>query len=609
MTDEDRPEFDGLGHAKRLTTRPGVYRMLNAREEIIYVGKAHNLRKRVSSYFSRPVDSPKTQAMLRHVRNIEVTVTRTEDEALVLESTLIKQHRPRYNVALRDDKSFPYVHLSNHEFPQISFRRGRSLPGKYYGPYPSAAAVRDTLSSIHRIFRLRQCDDPYFSNRSRPCLQYQIKRCSAPCVGYISAEDYARDVADATDLLQGRSDKLVNTLAERMEAAAQALEFERAAVFREQIAAIRRLMGKHHVSGGARNADVIHAGQRGSEAAVVVLSVRGGIMQGHHSFYPSAPAGTEVEELLSAFLGQYYLEREPPREIIVPTTLEEAALYERQLSERAGHRIRIRSRVRGQRSQWLQLAHDTLKQALDSRVASHGQVEKRLQALKEALQLETLPQRLECFDISHTRGESAVASCVVFSGGVADKSSYRRYNIEGIQPGDDYAAIHQAVLRRFSRVVKEAGQLPDVLLIDGGKGQLKSATQALAEVPLELSAVVGVSKGPERRAGEEELWLPGANQPHILAADSPALHLIQEIRDEAHRFAITGHRGRRAKQRTRSELEEIPGLGPRRRQALLKAFGGVKRIGRASIDELRAVEGVSSALAERIYAHFHGANE
>ncbi|MDX1496048.1 MAG: excinuclease ABC subunit UvrC [Salinisphaeraceae bacterium] len=609
MADEDTKQaFDGLAYAKRLTTRPGVYRMLADDGQILYVGKAHNLRKRVSSYFSRPANTAKTIAMLRHVANIEVTVTRTEDEALVLESTLIKQHRPRYNVALRDDKSFPYVHLSKHEFPQISFRRGRSRPGAYYGPYPSAAAVRDTLASIHRIFRLRQCDDSYFNHRSRPCLQYQIKRCSAPCVAYISADDYARDVSDAVDLLKGRSDKLVRTLIKRMEAASEALEFERAAIFREQIAAIRRLMAKQHVSGGARNADIISAAQRGNEAAVVVVSVRGGILQGHNSFFPSAPAGTEPYELLDAFLGQYYLEREAPNEIILPMQLEDAELHERQLSERAGHRIKLRSRVRGQRSQWLQLANDTLKQVLDSRIASHSQVEQRMLALKESLNLDELPRHMECFDISHTSGESTVASCVVFKDGLADKSHYRRYNIEGIQAGDDYAAIKQAVLRRFSRIVKEAGQLPDVLFIDGGKGQLGSALEALQSIPLSLPSVIGVSKGPDRRAGEEELWLPGAKQPHILPPDSPALHLIQEIRDEAHRFAITGHRGRRAKQRTRSELEDIPGLGPKRRQLLLKTFGGVRRIRRASIDELKAVEGVSSGLAEKIYAHFHGTN-
>lgn len=609
MGDKETPDFDALGQAKRLTQRPGVYRMLDAKGEIIYVGKARNLRKRVSSYFARPANAAKTMAMVSRVQGIEVTITRTEDEALVLESTLIKRHRPRYNIALRDDKSFPYVHLSPHAFPQISFRRGRSMPGKYYGPYPSAAAVRDTLSSVHRIFRLRQCDDPYFSNRSRPCLQHQIKRCSAPCVGYISDADYARDVADAVDLLEGRSDKLVKVLISRMEAAAEALEFERAAMFREQVAAIRRLMAKHHVSGGARDADVICADMRGNESAVVVMSVRGGIMQGHRAFYPSAPTGAQQAELLAAFIGQYYLDHIPPKEILIPEAIEDQALWEKTLSEQQQRNVQIKHRVRGQRSQWLQMAQETLKQSLDTRVAGHAQVEKRLAALQEALGLEVKPQRMECFDISHTSGESTVASCVVFSGGAADKAAYRRYNIAGITPGDDYAAIEQAVHRRFAKMVKESGQAPDILFIDGGKGQLTAALKALEQLQVTLNCIIAVAKGPERKAGMEELLLPGHKAALILPADSPALHLVQEIRDEAHRFAITGHRGRRAKARTRSELEEIPGLGPTRRQRLLKAFGGVRRVGRASIDELRAVEGISLSLAQRIYAHFHGDNQ
>ncbi len=609
MTTSTAPEFDGLAYARRLTERPGVYRMLDAKGELIYVGKARNLRKRVSSYFNRPADTTKTMAMVARICAIEVTVTRTEDEALVLESTLIKKHRPRYNVSLRDDKSFPYIHLSAHAFPQISFRRGRSLPGKYYGPYPSAAAVRDTLSSVHRIFRLRQCDDPYFSNRSRPCLQYQIKRCSAPCVGYIDPLDYARDVADATDLLNGRSDKLVKALIARMDAASASLEFERAAILREQVAAIRRLMAKHHVSGGARDADVICADMRGSEAAVVVLSIRGGMIQGHRTFFPTAPSGTEEAELLTAFIAQYYLDRAAPREILLPVALGDRALLESSLSDSSSRKVTLKHSVRGQRSQWLQMARDTLKQSLDARVASHSQVGKRLAALQEALSLEARPVRMECFDISHTSGESTVASCVVFSQGVADKASYRRYNIREIKPGDDYAAIEQAVKRRFAKLDKDTGQLPDILFIDGGKGQLKAALNALNALNLKLGCVVAVAKGPERKAGMEELIRPGIKEPLVLPADSPALHLIQEIRDEAHRFAISGHRGQRAKTRTRSELEEIPGLGAKRRQALLRAFGGVRRVGSASIDELRQVEGISLALAERVYAHFHGVED
>ncbi len=600
------PEFDGRAYARRLTSRPGVYRMLDGRGNVIYVGKAHNLRKRVGSYFSRTGDSPKTQALVRLIRSIEVTVTESEDEALVLESTLIKRHRPRYNVSLRDDKSYPYVHLSDHAFPQISFRRGQRLKGRYFGPYPSAAAVRDTLSSVHRIFRLRQCDDPFFANRSRPCLQYQIKRCSAPCVGYISAGDYARDVSDAVALLEGRSEKLLQALGDRMNQAAENLEFERAALIREQIAAVRRLQGRAVQGRGVSSADVLCAQMRAGTAAVVVLAVRDGQNQGHRSYFPSAPADTSVEELLSSFLGQYYLDRPPPGEILISAPIEDAALHELAIARRHGGRTSIKSNFRAERKRLMQSAQATLDQVLASRLAEKGGVTQRLAALQESLQLDAPPQRMECFDISHTRGESTVASCVVFAEGVADKNAYRRYNINDITPGDDYAAIHQAVHRRFAKASSGQAALPDVLFIDGGKGQLSEAMQALRSLEVQLPRVVAIAKGPERKAGREQLLLPGQERPLILPADSPALHLIQQIRDEAHRFAITGHRGKRGKARTRSELEEIEGLGPLRRRNLLTAFGGLRRIERATLAELQRVDGISENLARRIYDHFHG---
>ncbi len=598
-------EFDGRAYAAGLTPRPGVYRMLNAQGDVIYVGKAHNLKKRVGSYFSKTTDSLKTRALISHISDIEVTVTETEDEALILESTLIKRHRPRYNVSLRDDKSYPYVHLSSHDFPQISFQRGQKLKGRYFGPYPSASAVRDTLGSVHRIFRLRQCDDPFFSHRARPCLQYQIKRCSAPCVGHIDKDEYARDVQDAISLLEGRSEKLLDALKRRMNQASAKLEFERAADLREQIAAVRRLHGRGTGQRGLSNADIICGDIKSGTAAVVVLSMRDGQNQGHRSFYPSAPGGTEPAELIKAFLGQYYLDRPIPTEIVISPRIDESSLYEHVLGSKAGKQINIKASVRAERKRLLETAQATLHQAIATRLSEKGSVQQREKALAEVFGMEQAAVRMECFDISHTSGESTVASCVVFKNGAPDKSSYRRYNITDITPGDDYAAIHQAVKRRFTNQNKDNAQIPDILFIDGGKGQLSEALKAITELEVDIPHIVSIAKGPERIAGNEQLILPEQDAPLILPADSPALHLIQQIRDEAHRFAITGHRGKRAKSRTRSELQDIAGLGPARRRSLLTTFGGVRRIERATVTELRKVEGISESLAQRIFDHFH----
>lgn len=597
--------FDGRAYAAGLTARPGVYRMLDAQGDVIYVGKAHNLRKRVGSYFSKNTDSAKTRSMVSRIHNIEVTVTESEDEALILESTLIKRHRPKYNISLRDDKSYPYVHLSSHAFPQISFQRGQRLKGRYFGPFPSAAAVRDTLGSVHRIFRLRQCDDPFFAHRNRPCLQYQIKRCSAPCVGYIGEADYARDVADAVSLLEGRSNKLLTVLTDRMESASKALKFEEAAVIREQIAAVKRLQGRGVTRQSLANMDIVCADIRGGVAAVIVLSIRDGQNQGHRSYFPSLPPESNTQELLTAFLGQYYLDRPPPAEVIVSLAIPEVELIESALSKKSGRKLQIKTQVRSERKRLLETAGLTLDQLLSSRLAEKGGVEKRQQALAEVLGMSKPARRMECFDISHTSGESTVASCVVFIDGAADKTFYRRYNITGITPGDDYAAIHQAVKRRFAKLDEDAASMPDILFIDGGKGQLSEAMSALNESGVMPAHVVAIAKGPERKAGLEQLLLPGQDEPLILPADSPALHLVQQIRDEAHRFAITGHRGRRGKARTRSELEDITGLGPQRRRNLLTAFGGLRRIERATVSELRTVDGISESLAQRIYDHFH----
>ncbi len=600
------PAFDARAFLQQVTERPGVYRMLGARDEVLYVGKARNLKRRLASYFTRSTANPKTAAMVGQTARVEVTVTATEDEALLLENNLIKAHKPRFNVLFRDDKTYPFIHLSEHSFPQISFRRSlRKGPGRWFGPYPNAGAVRETLQSLHRIFRLRECDDTFFSHRSRPCLQYQIKRCSAPCVGYINAENYARDVANAARLLEGKSDTLIADLNTRMESAAGRLEFERAAELREQLAAVRRLQSQ---SGGgvSVDADVVAVSVQAGEAGVVVLSIRDGRNLGHQSFFPQCPPGTEPGELLSAFLDQYYLARPPPAEILVRTLPEEAEFLEQAWSRAAQRRVRLRVPSRGPRAEWLVQAEATLAQAQVSERAAQMSTGQRLEALQEVLGLTAPTGRMECFDISHTSGERAVASCVVFKEGLPVKSAYRRFNIDDVTPGDDYAAIRQAVSRRLAHLATGEGEYPDIIFIDGGKGQLH---EAQAATPLDLPhppLLVAIAKGEERKPGKEQLFLPGRDAPLILPANSPALHLIQHIRDEAHRFAVAGHRARRGKARRQSELEAVAGLGPARRRALYKAFGGTRQIAQASIAELKRVPGISAGLAQRVYDHFHG---
>lgn len=599
--------FDPRRYAHHLTARPGVYRMFNAKGDVLYVGKAKNLRKRVSSYFLRASGDAKTEAMLDQVADITVTVTHTEDEALVLEATLIKRHKPPYNVLLRDDKSYPYLRLTgDHEFPRVTFHRGKLRePHQYFGPFPSASAVRRTMTTIHKLFRLRDCDDTYFANRSRPCLQYQIKRCSAPCVGYISKEAYARDVMDAADLLRGRNERLVKRLIKEMDTASGALEFERAAAIREKISAVRRLQGQTRSAPGHGEFDIICATTRGGLACAVVISVQAGLHLGHRSYYPDAPEGVADAELLSGFLGQYYAERRAPREVLVNIEPVEREWLESSLSERAQRQVRIKHRIRGRRARWRDNALDTLRQSLESRLSSRAGVRAQMAAVQEALELDGLPLRMECFDISHTQGERTVASCVVFEQGVPAKSSYRRFNIEDIEPGDDYAALRQAIARRYRRVQRGEAPLPDLLLIDGGQGQLDVACQVLSELGIDNVEMVSVAKGAERKPGREQLFLPGRGMPLILPAQSSALHLIQNIRDEAHRFALTGHRGRRAKARRTSVLESIPGLGPVRRKRLLQAFGGTRQIARAAVQDLASVDGISRETAQCIYDYFH----
>jgi excinuclease ABC subunit C len=598
--------FDPKVFVRTLTSRPGVYRMLGADGKVLYVGKAKNLKRRVGSYFSRALNH-RIQVMVSQVAQIEVTVTHTEAEALLLENHLIKSLRPKYNVLLRDDKSYPYIHLSADPFPALSFRRGaRTGKGRYFGPYPSAGATRDTLQLLQKLFPVRQCEESFFRNRSRPCLQYQIKRCSAPCVGLVEPEVYAEDVQHAVWFLEGKTNEVVDALVSRMEGAAQALEFERAARYRDQIKNLRRIQERQYVSGEGGDLDIVALAKQGGSACVQVFFIRAGRNLGNKAFYPQVPADTDSRAVLSAFLSQYYLDKPVPAEIILSHLPEDAPLLAEVLSAQTGHRVRISARVRGERARWLDMARGNATLALRARLAARSDMEGRLSALQRALRLVEPPLRMECFDISHTQGELTVASCVVFNEQGPLKSDYRRFNIDGITPGDDYAALRQALERRYTRVLNGEVPLPDLLFIDGGKGQLSAVAESLQELGVSGVVLVGVAKGADRKAGMEQLFLLGRDAPIILPADHPALHLIQQIRDEAHRFAITAHRNRRARSRKRSVLEEIPGIGPKRRQRLLKQFGGLQELSRAGVEDIARVEGVSVRLAEQIYQAFHG---
>lgn len=583
--------------------------MLNVAGEVIYVGKARDLRKRVSSYFSRTITTPKTRALVSQIANIEVTVTHTENEALILENNLIKQLRPRYNVLLRDDKSYPYIFLSADQFPRLAYHRGpKRAKGKYFGPYPSAGAVRDTLNLLQKLFHVRQCEDTFYNNRSRPCLQYQIKRCTAPCVDFVTTEEYAENVRHATLFLEGKDSQVIDELVKQMEAASAKLEFERAAHYRDQIASLRRVQERQYVSGAGGDIDVIVSAYEKGLGCVQVVFVRGGHQLGNKTFFPSHTQDTDVIEILAAFLPQYYLGKQVPIEILVNQPLEDQQLLEEVLGEHAGHKVSINHNLRGDRARWVQMAVINVEDALRRHLASKSGMRQRYEALQDALGMDSTPQRLECFDISHTMGEATVASCVVFNDEGALKSDYRRFNIEGITGGDDYAAMHQALTRRYTRLKEGEGKLPDILFIDGGKGQLAEAHKVLEELQVVDVVLVGVAKGPERKAGLETLFLYGHEQPIILPPDSPALHLIQQIRDEAHRFAITGHRQRRAKARSTSPLEGIPGVGPKRRRDLLKQFGGWQEVARAGVDDLLKVKGISRDLAQKIYDALHSEN-
>jgi excinuclease ABC subunit C len=605
----ETPTFDSQDFLKTVPHKPGVYRMLGKDGQILYVGKAKDLKNRLSSYFRGTLTNSRIFAMVKQICNVEIAITTTEAEALLLESNLIKQHSPHYNIRLKDGKGYPYIYISTkQEYPRIQFYRGaRKQPGQYFGPYPSAGAVSQTLHLMKKLFKARQCEDSYFANRSRPCLEYQIKRCSAPCVGLIDKQEYDQSIHHAIQFLQGHTQAVIDDLVQKMEVAAAALNFEKAAEHRDLIESLRHISQQQYVSGSTGNVDVVAIQLESGIASVQVFTVRNGNNLGNRNFFPSLPDNEVASaEVLGSFLAQYYLNHDVPGEILVSELPDELDVLSDMLTLKQGRKVVIRQPQRGERSKWVDLAQRNAEQALKMQVLSKAGVQQRLFALQEALGLEMPPSRMECFDISHTMGEATVASCVVFDMNGPLKSEYRRYNIEGIQGGDDYAAMHQALTRRFRRVTGKDGKLPDILFIDGGKGQVSQALDVLAELQISGVEVVGIAKGEGRKPGLETLIIEQGTGRLSLPEHSKALHLIQQIRDEAHRFAITGHRARRQKARTQSPLEQIEGLGPKRRQVLLKQFGGLRAIERASADELIKVPGISPALAQKIYDFFNG---
>lgn len=598
--------FDASAFLSRTSVQPGVYRMYDDADNVIYVGKAKSLKKRLASYFRKQVDSPKTAALVRQIRRIETTITNSETEALILEHNLIKRFRPRYNVVLRDDKSYPYIILTNHHHPRLALHRGnKRLKGQYFGPYPSGKSVRESLILLQKTFPIRQCRDSEYANRSRPCLQYQIGRCSGPCCNLVSDEEYEKQVNLVSLFLSGKGDEVIDQLVKSMDQASQGLEFEKAARYRDQIQALRRIQEQQWVSGtSAAQTDVIGFDYRNGIAAVHLMLFRDGQLLGSRSYFPKVPKDTDISEVIHSFLSQYYLadkrEGQYPKEILIGQSHAEWPLLEQALGKLAKHRIELHHPSRGDKVKLLKLANINAQTAVTSKLQEASTAATRLKALQEFLGLNFTIQRMECFDISHTQGERTVASCVVFDENGPKKSDYRRFNIEGITGGDDYAAMNQALKRRYSKS-SDDGKVPDILFIDGGKGQLNAAYQVFDELKLPNEPLlVGVSKGVTRKPGLETLLIGRTMNPVHLEKHESALHLIQYIRDESHRFAITGHRHRRDKARQHSILEEIPGIGAKRRQALLKYMGGMQEVKQATVDELAKVPGISRLLAQSI---------
>jgi excinuclease ABC subunit C len=607
MPEPSSTVFDGKAFARRLPTRPGVYLMRDTGGTVLYVGKARNLRKRVASYFDARPKAERIMRMIARVCDIEVSLTRTEGEALLLENEWIKSLKPRYNILLRDDKSYPWIAMSiKHEFPQIAFHRGaRDKKKSYFGPYPSAGSVRESINLIQKLFRLRNCEDSYFSHRTRPCLQHQIKRCTAPCVGLVSQEDYAAQVDDASLFLQGKNQKVMTRLIARMEQAAKAQAYESAGMFRDQINALKQMQAQQFVAASRGDIDFIALAQEQGKSCVQLVSFRGGRNLGQRSHFPSQAEGREPGEVLDAFLGQYYQDRLAPAQLVLSHEVENRELLAAVFTENAGRKVSVQAHPRGDRRHMLELAGANAMQALKMRLASRANMAIQFEAFTQLIGLDDIPEPIDCFDISHTAGQQTVGACVVFDINGPIKSRYRRYNLKGITPGDDYAAMKQVLTRRYGRLQKEEGSMPGMILIDGGKGQLKQALEVLGEFGLSGIPVMGVAKGKARKAGYEEWILPQPLRSYRPGPESPASHLVQQIRDEAHRFAITGHRGRRQKAATRSTLEKIPGIGPRRRRSLLNHFGGLQGVNKAGIEELSSVPGINRLLAEEIFRALH----
>jgi len=604
-----KEKFDPKPILASLPLLPGVYRFFDAKGEVLYVGKANQLKKRVTSYFQKTNVSPRIGLMVSHIANIETTVTRTETEALLLENNLIKSLRPRYNILFRDDKSYPYIVLTGHQFPRLTYFRGTpNRLHQYFGPYPNAYAAKESMQLLQKIFRIRTCEDSVFNNRARPCLLHQIHRCTAPCVKLISSEDYQADIRNAVLLLQGRHQEVEQKLRAAMEHAAEQQHYEQAAALRDQLRALHTVQQKQFVesTGKTTDADIIALAQQNGLACVNLAMVRGGRHLGDKSFFPDHAEGLSADEIVPAFIAQHYLNRSVPPLLVLGVACGDETLAQL-LSEQAGHVVKISQAASGERKQWLEMAQRNSLLALQQQAMQQGGQKLRMDKLRELLEMPEL-QRIECFDISHTLGEAAQASCVVYENLDMRNNQYRRYNITGITPGDDYAAMRQVLTRRYQKLAedgpKQEAARPDLILIDGGLGQLHIAMEVMQELGLNDLALVGVAKGVERKAGMEQLIFPDGTAKQ-LRSDDPALHLIQQIRDEAHRFAITGHRAKRGKARTASSLEEISGVGDKRRRSLLTHFGGLREVAQASVEQLSQVEGISKSLAEAIYRQLH----
>ena len=601
MTDANKPHFDPKPFLRTLTEEPGVYRMIGADDKVLYVGKAKNLKRRVSSYFQKTLSSPRIAMMVAQVLRVDVTATRSEAEALILENNLIKSLAPRYNILFRDDKTYPYIELSGDEFPRLAYHRGAFTKGaRYFGPFPNAWAVRESIHLLQKTFQLRTCENTVFANRSRPCLLYQIKRCTGPCVGLIEPAAYAAEVKLAARFLDGQASEVIDDLSARMHAAAERLAFEEAAACRDQVRALQAVLHKQFVdSGKDEDVDILAVVEEDGLICVNIAMVRGGRHLGDRPQFPSGAAVSEAHDSLLAFVEQHYGQHPLPARVLVNGAAEAVRETLAELVERPPAVVAPRFTAE---KAWMEMAEKNARLAIQARARDTGRIEQRLEALREALGLDEAPQRIECFDISHTLGEATVASCVVCEAGAMKRSEYRRYNISGITPGDDFAAMRQALERRYGKVAAGEGVCPDLILIDGGKGQVSAARAILAEVGLEAVAMVGVAKGEGRKAGLETLIFPDGREGLALGGESAALHLIVEIRDEAHRFAITGHRAKRGKARVGSKLEDIPGVGPARRRNLLAAFGGLDGVRNATVEDLCRVEGISHTLAEQIHA-------